>query len=643
MANAKRKLAAILSADVVGYSRLMHDDEAATVTTLQEYRAAIGRVIDQHSGRIVNAPGDNILAEFPSAVEAVQAAVEIQRNIEGRNAELPEDRRMNFRVGVNLGDVLEEQDGTIYGDGVNIAARMEALADDGGICIASPVYDAVEGKIEFGFDFLGEQQVKNIAKPINVYRVRADSDAKVTRPEARPQARAGLRTALIAVAAVVVLMIAGVVVWQVTQPPPPGTETTAASGDTVVGLSTRPSIAVLPFTNLSDDPEQEYFSDGLTEDIITRLSRFSGFLVVARNSTSQYKGKAVDVREIGRELGARYVVEGSVRKAADAVRVTVQVLDATDGTHLWAETYDRELTAASLFEVQDEITERVAGIIGSSAGILWRAESEAITGKPTDSLDAYECVLRAHAYNDDLSPSGHFAVRDCLKRAVELDPNYSMAWFNLAQIYLDEFRYDYNPLPGAPLDRALEAAQRAAAVDPASAPAHLVVATAYFFRREFERFIAEAERAIELNPNDTEVIAELGIWMGYAGDWDRGMALVDRAIELNPQPPGWFFWLPYLKHYRDHDYAEALTYAQKIGMPDWYFAQAALAMTYGQLGRDLEARSALEDVLTLVPDFATTARDTFERRNIAPDLVDHLLEGLRKAGLDISDEPAAAD
>ena len=250
-------------------------------------------------------------------------------------------------------------------------------------------------------------------------------------------------------------------------------------------------------------------------------------------------------------------------------------------------------------------------------------------------------MLRADAWYDEMDPAGHLAVRDCLERAVESDPNYADAWVNLAQVYLDEFKYDYNPLPGAPLDRALEAAQTGVELDPASAIAHERLATTYFFRGEHEYFLVEAERAIKLNPNDTEVLASMGLWIAYAGNWQRGMALADRAIARNPQPPGWFFFLPYLAHYHGHDYQESLKYAQKISSPEWPLAQAALAMTYGQLGRDLEARSALANVLALEPDFAATARDTYERRHLAPDLVDHLLDGLRKAGLDIADEPPA--
>src|SRR5574341_976583 len=347
----KRKLAAILSADVVGYSRLMAADEAATVETLKSYRDIIVRLVVRHGGRVVNAPGDALLAEFPSAVEAVQAAVEVQKSLEGHNIDLEPDRRMQFRIGVNLGDVIEEADGTIYGDGVNIAARMEALAEGGGVCISSMVYDAVEGKLPFGFDFLGEQRVKNIAKPVRVYRVRAEPRPAPARP--RPKRR--LRWQIALPALVLIAALGAVGAWRYRNGWVPTAE--RAAEDAVPGVPKGPAIAVLPFVNLSGDPKQDYFSDGLTEDIMTELSRARDLRVLARNTTFQYKGKAVDVPKLGRELGVRYVLEGSVRRADDGVRVTAQLIDAHTGAHVWADRFDRKM--ADIFLVQDEIVSQI--------------------------------------------------------------------------------------------------------------------------------------------------------------------------------------------------------------------------------------------------------------------------------------------
>ena len=646
MVEAKRKLAAILSADVVGYSRLMHDDEAATVTTLKEYRAAIGRVIDQHAGRIVNAPGDNVLAEFPSAVEAVQAAVEIQRNIEGRNAELPDDRRMHFRIGVNLGDVLEEQDGTIYGDGVNIAARIEALADDdGGICISSSVYDAVEGKIECGFDFLGERQVKNIAKPINVYRVRSSSNANVTHPETRSK-RTGFRPALVTGAGVVVLLAIGAVVWLVTQEPEPDTAVITAKIDVepveqrTDMLAEEPSIAVLPFTNFGGDPEQDYFADGVTEEIITALTRFPNLMVLPRHTSFQYRGQAIDVEEIGRELGARYVLEGSVRRAEDVVRLTVQLLNAVDGSHLWAETYERDLSADNIFAIQDEITEQVAGMIAGTYGIISRADFEQAKRRGTDNLEAYDCVLRLYAYRSVLGEDGHGKIRDCLEQAVETDPDYADAWTWLTFIYALEHISDYNPQPG-PLERALNAGRRAVELDPMSGIAHAGLARAYFWLGEFDLFLTEVEKSVTLNPNSSDVLGTMGYYLAFTGNSERGFALMRKAMSLGVSYPGWlhesFFWTYFSRG--DYEAALAEARSQIKMMPEFGLGYALAAAAYGQLGQRDEAQMIVSKMQKTGIDPEEYAPETYLKWHVSEDAVSRYRVGLQNAGLELPDKP----
>ena len=353
-----RKLAAILSADAVGYSKLMADDERATVNTLKEYRLAIARVIERHKGRVVNSPGDNILADFPSAVEAVQAACEIQQVLKGRNLELPAERRMEFRIGVNLGDIIEESDGTIYGDGVNIAARMEALADAGGICISNTVYDAVEGKVDSGFDFLGEQQVKNIAKPVNVYRIRTDGGTKPA--PAQTTAPRHWKRPAIAAAAVLAVVSIGLLVWQKTGPGPEApAPVIATTDDPLLALLTGPSIAVLPFENLSGDSADDYFAAGLAGDIAVQLSYVQDLRIIGRSSTQKYQGTATDPRQIAEELGVQFVLVGSVRRSTETIRVTAELIDGGDGSQIWAETFDRELTSGDLFSAQDEITRHI--------------------------------------------------------------------------------------------------------------------------------------------------------------------------------------------------------------------------------------------------------------------------------------------
>ena len=533
MADAKRKLTAILSADVAGYARLMGDDEAATVATLSAYRQVFADHISRHDGRLIDSPGDNLLAEFASPVEALSAAVDIQQELARRNRQLAEHRQMHFRIGLNLGDVIAKDDGTLYGDGVNIAARLEGMADPGGICLSETVYLQVEGKVDVALEDIGAHDVKNIAKPVRTYRVVSDTSTPAAH---RPTDRRPRLGVIAAAAAVVVVAIAGLAAWQYTQAPGQA----ALEDDPVLVLPTGPSIAVLPFDNMSGDPEQDYFSDGLTEDIITRLTRFPRFFVIARNSTFQYRGRAVDVREVGRDLGAHYIVEGSVRNFGETIRVTAQLIDAEDGTHLWAETYDRDLTTANLFDIQDEITDRISATIADERGILWEAGATAAREKPTDNLDAYACVLRMIAYHDINTPDEHLKVRNCATRAVKTDPNYAGAWIASANVYLDEIRFGHNPLPKS-MERALEAARHAVQLDGDDALAREILAMVYFHQQKLDSFRTEGERAIALNPNNSWVLANIGTYLVWTGELERGSAMVKKAAALNPNHPDWYY------------------------------------------------------------------------------------------------------
>ncbi len=630
MPEVNRKLAAVMSADVAGYSRLMQDDDAATVTTLQDYRAAIARVIERHKGRVVNAPGDNILAEFPSAVEALQGACEIQEVLRGRNLELPEERRMEFRIGVNLGDVIEEDDGTIYGDGVNIAARLEALADAGGICISNAVYESVESRFDFGFEFLGAQEVKNIERPVNVYRVRTDG----RREAPKPTAQTHRRTPLIAAVATVVIALVGIAAWQLTSAP-------VEVADAVLALPDGPAIAVLPFENDSGDAEQDFLANGITEDLIVRLSRFDNFFVIARNSTAQFKGTSMDVREIGNTLGARFVIEGSVRRTDETLRVSIQLLDAVDGTNLWAETYDRDPSAADLFAIQDDITAKVSGTVGDVFGIISRTDLADILGKPPENLSAYECWLRLVAYYDEIGPEKHMVVRSCAERAVETDPDYGQAWVTLAWTAMDEHRFGFNKRPDA-LDRAFKAFRRAIDLEPKNQLAHQGLAEAHFANHNVDAFIAEAERAIALNPNNSTSLAAMGDKMIYSGRLDRGIDLMRKAIMLNPHHPDWFHFGISVYDYRNGDYDGALEAILMIDWPDFHFVQVIRAATYGQLGRLDEARTAVKKLLEIYPDYAENGWREFDMWNHPQASIEHFAEGLSKAGLDIRTEPPPA-
>jgi TolB-like protein/class 3 adenylate cyclase/Tfp pilus assembly protein PilF len=513
-----RKLAAILSADVVGYSKLMADDEATTVDTLKQYRAAVGRVVERHKGRIVNAPGDNILAEFASAVEAVQAAVEIQRSIEGRNVEIPDERRMHFRVGVNLGDVIEEDDGTIYGDGVNIAARMESLAEAGGICISSTIYDAVEGKLDFGFDFLGEQQVKNIVKPVRAYRVRGEPGAKSNTPTAGRTKKLG-----VVAAAALIAAATGVAWWYFTHDaahPTSGQRQTQAQAQGV------PRVAVLPLANISASEEDEYFSDGMTEELISRLSRVRGLDVIARTSVMQYKTTQKSIADIGRELNVGAVLEGSVRKAGDKVRITVQLIDVATQGHMWSEDFDRNLK--DIFATQSEIAERVA-----SAMHVKLAHSTNADQARTDP-ETYELYLKGLFHAAKLTPDGLKTSIGYFERALKKSPNDARSWAGLAKAYAMLGWHGF-ATPEESFQKGKVAAEHALAIDETLAEAHISLGMVRFlYDWDWPGAERAYQRAIELNPGSADAHLFYGIWLKAMAMNARAVAELRRANDLDP-------------------------------------------------------------------------------------------------------------
>jgi len=613
----ERRLAGILSADVVGYSRLMAADEQATIDTITSCRDEIAGRVRDHRGRVVDAPGDNVLAEFPTALDAMRCAIEVQRALAERNQTLPEDRRMRFRIGVHLGEV-SVREGRLYGDGINIAARLEALAEPGGICVSGTAYDVAHSGVDAGFQNLGEQAIKNLPDPVRVYRV-------LTEGVAGTMGREWPRWLLPALAATALAALLAGGLW-LYRP---------AGG----GAGSSPSIAVLPFTNLSGDPEQDYFSDGLTEDIITGLSQFQNLFVLARNTTFQYKGQAVDIVQVGRDLGVGYVLEGSVRREADTIRVTAQLLDAGSGAHLWAESYDRDLTADDVFGVQDDIKNRVVSTIASSHGVISRADQARLRERGTDNLSAYECLLRSYEYEHLHTAESHLRARTCLEQAVELDPGYVEARAQLAYLYREEYQHGFNPLPGS-LDRALETARHAIRLDATNQQAYYALALTYFGRKEYDSFFVAAERAIELNPNNARVLGGLGIHIAYAGQWERGVALCEKALALNPARPWWIHLPASLDHYRKVEYEQALAQAQKISVLSHTLVHVALAASYGQLGRPAEGRAALDDLAELGLRSPDQVADELRRFLASEELVLHLLEGLHKAGLEQPDELA---
>jgi adenylate cyclase len=486
----ERKLTAILSADVKGYSRLMGEDEVGTLRRLTEYREVTDALIHQHRGRIVGTAGDNILAEFASAVDAVQGAVDIQQALKTRNADLPSERRMEFRIGINVGDVIVEGP-QIYGDGVNIAARLEALAEGGGICLSGTVYDQVENKLELGYEYLGEQTVKNIAKPVRLYRV--------IEPEAMAAAQVRSKeTAL------------------------------------VLSLPDKPSLIVLPFVNLSNDPEQEYFSDGITEDLISDLSKISSLFVISRHSAFTYKGKATKAQDLSREMGVRYVLEGSIRKAGERVRITVQLIDATTDRHLWAERYDRSLT--DIFALQDEIVQKIVTTLKLQ---LTLQEHGWIVRKHTDNVEAYDAFLRGVEYFWRDTKEANAQARQMLEKAVALDPQYAEAYAELGRTYYREWIWRWSVDPQT-LERAFALAQQAVALDDSLPAAHTLLSLGYARKQQHAHAITEGERALTLDPNNADSFAFQAEVLNVAGRPAEALRRVEQARRFNPHYPPYY-------------------------------------------------------------------------------------------------------
>jgi len=608
----------------------MGEDEEATIAALGRARAVFREHVQGHDGRVVDTAGDSVLSVFESVIEAVRTALAVQETLAARNADVPEDRRMQFRIGVHFGDIVEQDDGTIYGDGVNIAARLESLAEPGGLTVSGTVHEHIEGKLGVGLADLGEQEVKNIARPVRAWRVAAGGETAPT--PAPPKARSRRPLAL-----AVALVGGAVAAWQLIQ----GKSETVAT-DPVLAVPDGPAIAVLPFENASGDPEQDYFAMGLTEDLINRLSRFQELRVIARNTTAHYASRGVDSATLHRELGARYVVEGRVRRDGDTVRVMVELSDASVGTHLWGETYDRDLTAASVFEIQDDVISRVAATIADSQGIVLRAASRSIADKPPETLTSVECRLRMVSYWDGASPEEHAIIRACAERAVEDDPNYAGGWQALAIVNLDEHRFNFDPRPGS-LERALEAATRAVSIDPNDAAAHNILAWVHYTLRDIESFQLAAEKALSLNSNDSNALAITGTNLVHIGDDERGIAMVEKAIALNPNHPSWYNFSFFHYHYRRGAYEEALAAVLNTGWVGnlWYHAQAVAA--YGQLGRLEEAREQVDKLLAVYPDFADNWWDEIDKWSFREDHAQLFVEGFRKAGLEVPDRPEPTD
>jgi adenylate cyclase len=584
-----RKLAAILAADVVGYSRLASEDEDRTLARLRALRSdLIDPTIAVHNGRVIKRTGDGALVEFRSVVDAVRCAVEVQNGMVERNAGVPPDRRIEFRIGIHLGDVVEESDGDLMGDGVNIASRLEGVAAPGAICLSEDAYRQVKARLDLSVSDLGSTQLKNIAEPIRVYSLRVGT--------AEPKATAAAEPATSRPA----------------RPSPP-----------------KLSIAVLPFANMSGDVEQDYFADGISEDIITALSKLSQLFVIARNSSFTFKGKNVDVLEVGAKLSVRYVLEGSVRKSGNRVRITAQLIDATSGGHLWAERFDRDLT--DIFAVQDDVTQQIVGALALN---LTESDRKQLASEHTGNVEAYDYFLRARELWHRLTKETNVAARDLLQRAIELDPDFASALAFLALTHALDYVNAWSPSPTTSREQADEVARRAVALDDSDPWAHWAQSLVNLYMRHHDGAISEAQRAIVLNPNFAEGHITLGEALYYSGRAEEALACFDRATLLNPYFPDVLLHFQALASFQLGRYEEAVNLLkQRLARnPVTDVSRALLAASYGHLGRFDEARAMWQDVLRVNPGYSLEYR-----RKVLPykNPVDFelVVDGLRKAGV----------
>ncbi len=623
----KRKLTAILSADVKGYSRLMGADEEGTLRTLTAYREVMTILVQKHHGRVVNAPGDSLLAEFESVVDAVKSGVGIQRELAKRNAELPADRQMEYRIGINLGDVMADGE-SIYGDGVNIAARLESLSEAGGIWISGTAFDQVENKLSLGYEYLGEQAVKNIAKPVRVYKVLMEPEAagKVTgKKKAKPIFLSKPVTILVIT---LIVIAAAIAVWKLYIRPTPPVEV-ASKEKMAFPLPDKPSIAVLPFTNMSGDSKEDYFSDGITEEIITALSKVPHLFVIARNSTFTYKGKPVKVKQVSEELGVRYVLEGSVRRSGSQLRITAQLIDAITGHHLWADRYDRD--QREVFALQDEITKKILTELQVKLTV---GEQARLYGRGTDNLEAYIKVLQGREFYWRLEREGNIVARKLFEEAIALDPKYPTPYWLLGMTHILDAWFDWGKSKEESISRTIELAKKAINLDDSDSNAHGLLVAPYRMKGDYDKAIAEGKRAVELDPNSADAHVWLGIALYTADRAQEAIPLLEKAIRLNPFAHTWYFQQLGQAYSLSGRYDEAIAAYQKALQlsPNNLIAHLALTTTYSLLGRDKEASSHVKEILKISPDFSLNhyAEKITYKNQVEKE---RRINALRKAGL----------
>jgi adenylate cyclase len=623
----KRKLAAILSANAEGYSRLMGEDEAGTLQTLKAHRQAIRSLIEKYHGRVVDSPGSSLLAEFASIVDALECAVEVQKELKGRNDELPKERRMPFRIGIHLGDVIEEE-GKIYGEGVNVAALLDSLADAGGICVSRGAHDQVKNKLDVGYQDLGQHGVENISESVRVYRVVLEPDPKwkmIGKIWSRMKRWQKVALAI----GIALLQVGGVVVKRYFDRPPSPPAATASVQKAPLPLPDKPSIAVLPFENMTGDPKQEYFTDGFTEQIITSLSKIPALFIISRNSTFTYKGKPVKVQQVSEELGVRYVLEGSVQKFSRRIRINVQLIDAISGQHVWAESYDRDLK--DIFSLQDEVILKITSAmsVNLTAGEQARAWAEG-----TKSLKAYLKLMLGREYLLKGNRESIALARRMAEETIALDPQYAEAYAFLGATHMNDVWNGWTNRPKDSIAKAVELTQKALAMNDSLADARSRLGVLYSWSGRYDEGIAEAERGVELDPNSGQANFYLAMALRYAGKSKEAIPVIRKALRLEPMPPDIYVQNLALVYFQTGDCKEAIVACEKglKRQPDHLSSHVIAATVYGSCGKEKEARKEATEVLRINPKFTVESftrnlpyKNPFDR--------DRTVQGLRKAGL----------
>ncbi len=637
----ERRLSAILAADMVGFSRLMEADEVGTLQRQKIHRAeVIDPNLEKHHGRIVKELGDGVLVEFPSVVEAVHCAVTIQRKMTNREVDISDDRRIQYRIGINLGDIIVEDD-DIFGDGVNIAARLEQIAEPGGICVSGTAYDHLKSKVEVGYRALGEVQVKNIQQPVRAYKVLTDLDQVGIVIEVEQKRLTPSYRLVVATAALMIAVIVGGGWWWV-QHQNNGLIALekAAENDfennsisltsNTVQFPEKPSIAVLPFDNLSLDPQQEFFSEGITDDLIADLSRVSGLFVIARNTVFTYRGEAQDIRKIGNKLGVKYVLEGSVRKSGNDFRINVQLIDVQTGGHIWSQRFDRKM--ADIFELQDEVVQKIVAALAITLSPVEKEQLERVTKVHPE---AYIAFLRGQELMRLFSKETNIEAMQLFEESIKIDPTFVRPYANLAFIHSMDAGFFWSDDPDKSIALGYEISQQALRLDNTVPQIYFALTSIYQRMGRLEDGISAARKAIELDPNYADAYANLAINLNFDGQYDKALNAIDYAIRLNPETSFSYRWIKGHTYYLLGEPEKAVEWLEGVrdSNPEFSNVYELLIATYVDLGRIEDAEWAAIELQTLVPSFSLfkeQERPSYQDKEVKS----HFIESLQKAGIE---------